>query len=204
MAAYYKNCPSTAPSANAPSAASTSTSAPGHAMSEFDKHHERLLSDDLEEGWASELCHYLNMMQWDIQKDTDIVEWWQVHTVICLYPSSTNPSSVGPCPIISYTCMDCAWCPLISSFVCAMWTVVFRYQADCKWLPIMAGFQTLRRTCDHGICVGTWALQFRCLKCSWNWGGYAQLLGNASWWCWRFRVGKGVGFQQLWAWTVVL
>ena len=91
MAAYYKNCPSTAPivpSANTSSATSTSTLALGHAMSEFNKHRETLLSDDLEEGWASELCRYLNTMQRDVKKDTDIVEWWQVRTVICLYPSS--------------------------------------------------------------------------------------------------------------------
>jgi len=32
-------------------------------MLEFDKHCETLLSDNLEEGWASELGRYLNMMQ---------------------------------------------------------------------------------------------------------------------------------------------
>ena len=66
MAVYYKNCPSSAlivPSANPSSATSTSTSATGHAMSEFDKHHKTLLSDNLEEGWASELCCYLNTME---------------------------------------------------------------------------------------------------------------------------------------------
>jgi hypothetical protein len=78
MAVYYKNHLSTAPIvpfANASSATSTSTSAPGHAMSEFDKHRETLLLDDLEEGWASELCRYLNTMQRDVKKNTDIVEW---------------------------------------------------------------------------------------------------------------------------------
>ena len=43
-------------------------------MSEFDKHRETLLSDDLEEGWASELRRYTGTMQRDVKKDTDIVE----------------------------------------------------------------------------------------------------------------------------------
>jgi hypothetical protein len=47
-------------------------------LSEFDKHRESLLSDDLEEGWASELRRYLGTMQRNVKKDTDIVEWWQV------------------------------------------------------------------------------------------------------------------------------
>ena len=62
MAKYYKTCTKAAPivpSANTSSATSTSAD----AMSEFDKHHETLLSDNLEEGWASELGHYLNTMQ---------------------------------------------------------------------------------------------------------------------------------------------
>lgn len=47
-------------------------------MSEFDKHRETLLSDDMEEGWASELTRYLSTMQWEVTKHTDIIEWWQV------------------------------------------------------------------------------------------------------------------------------
>jgi hypothetical protein len=50
-------------------------------MSEFDKHHISLLTVDVEEGWASELRHYLVTMQRDVRKDTNLVEWWQV---ICL------------------------------------------------------------------------------------------------------------------------
>jgi len=105
-----------APSMNTSSATSTLAA----AMSEFDKHRETLLSDDLEEGWASELDRYLNMMQRDVKKDTDIVEWWQVRTVVCPYPSSANPSSVEPCLIISYARSYCTQRPPISSFICAM------------------------------------------------------------------------------------
>src|SRR5882762_1469915 len=119
MAEYYKNRPTApiVPSVNASSAMS-STSAPSHAMSEFDKHRENLLSDDLEEGWASELCRYSGTMQHDVKKDTNIVEWWQVRTFVCLYPSTANLSSVEPCPVISYTRADCFGCPPIPSFVC--------------------------------------------------------------------------------------
>lgn len=105
MAEYYHSFPSTSPiipAVNAPSA--TSTSSVAHAMSEFDKHHETLLSNDLEEGWASELCYYTSTMQRDVKKDMDIVEWWQVRTVGWLYPSSesANPT-VEPCPVVSHT-----------------------------------------------------------------------------------------------------
>ena len=103
MAEYYNNHPSTAPTVpavNASSATSTST----HVLSEFDKHCEILLLEDLEEGWALELHCYTSMMQWDITKDTDIFEWWQVHTVSWLYLSSANPNSVEPCPTVFYTC----------------------------------------------------------------------------------------------------
>jgi len=121
MAEYYHNRPSTAsivPAVNMSSATSTSLAA--HAMSEFDKHRETLLSDDLEEGWASELRRYISTMQRDVKKDTDIVEWWQVRTVGWLYLSSANPSSVEPCPVVSYTRAYCAQRAPISSFIRAM------------------------------------------------------------------------------------
>lgn len=47
-------------------------------LSEFDKHRKTLLSNDADEGWASELRRYLGTMQHDVMKDTDIVQWWQV------------------------------------------------------------------------------------------------------------------------------
>ncbi len=33
---------------------------------------------DSEEGWASELRHYLRHLPADVMKETDIVEWWQI------------------------------------------------------------------------------------------------------------------------------
>jgi hypothetical protein len=47
-------------------------------LSEFDRLRETLLTDDVEEGWASELRRYLGSMQRDVSKDTDLVVWWQV------------------------------------------------------------------------------------------------------------------------------
>ena len=74
MAKYYENWSTTA-ATNVPT---NQDDAEMHTMSEFDKHHETLLSDDATEGWAPELRRYLGTMQRDVKKDTDIVEWWQV------------------------------------------------------------------------------------------------------------------------------
>ena len=51
-------------------------------MSEYDKLREKLLTDDAEEGWAAELHRYLKTMQRDVTQDTDLVEWWQVSSVL--------------------------------------------------------------------------------------------------------------------------
>ena len=73
MAEYYRNCP-----------ASTTTNIDMEKdtintmeLSDFNKHCQTLLMDDAEEGWASELHHYLGSMQHDIRKDADLIEWWQ-------------------------------------------------------------------------------------------------------------------------------
>ena len=72
MADYYSTRPAVKPTSIAPDSDPTIT------VSEFDKHCESLLSNDVEEGWVPELRHYLETMQRDIKKDADIVEWWQV------------------------------------------------------------------------------------------------------------------------------
>ena len=56
----------------------TENGADAPVLSEFDKLCETLLTADAEEGWASELCHYMSTMQWDVTKHTDLIEWWQV------------------------------------------------------------------------------------------------------------------------------
>ena len=83
MAEYYKNRPSTSTRAiNASGAAvvvaGAATSTETVYISEYDRRREALLSDDLEEGWASELRRYLEVVERDVKKDADLVEWWQV------------------------------------------------------------------------------------------------------------------------------
>ena len=84
MSEYYRTRPSAAPTAKGPESAGNEepTSGAGRTLSEYDKHRETLLSNDTEEGWSSELRCYLSGMQWDVKKDTDIVEWWQVSSCL--------------------------------------------------------------------------------------------------------------------------
>ncbi len=87
MAQYYINHPSIVtpgPLETASVVGGDATSSKSPKMSEFDRHRQTLLSDDAEEGWASELRRYLGTMQWDVKKDTDIVEWWQVRVPLCI------------------------------------------------------------------------------------------------------------------------
>ena len=79
MSKYYNNRPK-----STPAVAVVNDAEEPHAceMSEFDKHRISLLTADVEEGWASELRRYLDTMQWDVKKDTDLVEWWQVRIYV--------------------------------------------------------------------------------------------------------------------------
>jgi hypothetical protein len=77
MAEYYDRRDRSIPPRQA-SRANPTANSDGPTLSEFDKLRETLLTDDLEEGWASELRRYLGSMQRDVTKDTDLVEWWQV------------------------------------------------------------------------------------------------------------------------------
>jgi hypothetical protein len=74
MAQYYNRRPVATPQPATP----TDPMAEVRVLSEFDKLRETLLTDDAEEGWASELRRYLNTMQRNVTKETDLVEWWQV------------------------------------------------------------------------------------------------------------------------------
>jgi hypothetical protein len=76
MAEYYSSRPAVAPTSL------TSDSDPSITLSEFDKHRESLLSNDVEEGWVPELRRYLENIQRDIKKDADIVKWWQVSFIL--------------------------------------------------------------------------------------------------------------------------
>ena len=101
MAQYYRCCPLAIPLAPVENAAPTQEAQ--HTQSEYDKHRETLLYNDLEEGWASELRRYLGTMQQDVKKDTDIVEWWQVSNIYPFNPSSTYPRPLEQRSIISDT-----------------------------------------------------------------------------------------------------
>lgn len=77
MAQYYNQRPVTIPQRANPENP-TAEVREVRVLSEFDKLRETLLTDDAEEGWASELRRYLHTMQRDVTKETDLVEWWQV------------------------------------------------------------------------------------------------------------------------------
>jgi len=79
MAQYYRDRPLACPQqANTRLGDCANAAAKVPVLSEYDKLRETLLTDDAEEGWASELRRYLKSMDRDVTKDTDIVEWWQV------------------------------------------------------------------------------------------------------------------------------
>jgi len=82
MAQYYNTRPSLPVQKKTGNLAGQAAKA--RVLSEFDKHRETLLTTDAEEGWASELRRYLGTMQRDVEKDTDIILWWQVRTRNCL------------------------------------------------------------------------------------------------------------------------
>ena len=74
MAQYYNTHPSVITVPNVTDKGEAAT----EAISEFDKHHETLLSDDAE-GWALELCRYLGTMQQDVKKDTMLIYIQHLH-----------------------------------------------------------------------------------------------------------------------------
>jgi len=83
MFQYYKDRPSTTSlSRTNENLTECATQAP--VLSEFDRLRKSLLTDDAEEGWASELRRYLGRMERDVTKETDLVEWWQVSKFLAL------------------------------------------------------------------------------------------------------------------------
>lgn len=120
MAEYYKNRPSAPDVETENPSAST-----GRVLSEFDKLRETLLNDDAEEGWASELRRYLNTMERDVTKETDLVEWWQV-SILFLSSSRIDLNSVEPCSVIPDARANRARYSPCTSVVCSMRTTVLR------------------------------------------------------------------------------
>ena len=58
MEQYYNNWPSAVTTVNGSSRNSSAS-----VLSKVDKHHETLLADDTDKGWASKLCCYLGTME---------------------------------------------------------------------------------------------------------------------------------------------
>jgi hypothetical protein len=132
MAKYW----STRPSAIAVATGSNSSgnqqmaSKAHRTLSEFDKHRKTLLSNDAEEGWASELRRYLSTMQRDVEKDTDIVEWWQVSNLSCESRHLIN-CSTEPRPTLSDTRTHRTRHPSISGLIRSLRTGVLQYKTSC-------------------------------------------------------------------------
>ena len=105
MDIYYKKRPRAEPSQPPP----TQIDADGERLpvkvlsSEYDLYRQSLLRMDIGEGWSSELRRYLNDRPSDVTKDTDIVEWWQDHSV--LFPTLARIAlDILPCQASSVPC----------------------------------------------------------------------------------------------------
>ena len=72
MCQYYKDRLSASVSQTNKNPTKCTTRAP--VLSEFDKLRESLLTDDVAEGWASELRRYLGRMERDVTKETNLIE----------------------------------------------------------------------------------------------------------------------------------
>jgi len=132
MAQYYSTRP-TAAKTNTPAEDNNHSAEAVSHLSEYDKHHERLLSDDVDKGWASELRQYLGTMQRDVKKDTDIVEWWQVRNKLHMYTHYLLIRfTVESCTPLSDTCTDCPRCSSITGLICALREVVLSHQTNCN------------------------------------------------------------------------
>ena len=83
MEKYWKARPRAPKPTATPSAATSSGNAvAGLMQSEYDRHHQTLLTHEEDEGWQAELRRYLKDVPADVTKDTDIVKWWQV-CILC-------------------------------------------------------------------------------------------------------------------------
>src|SRR5713101_7521735 len=71
--------------------------------SEYDRYRQSLLEADDGEGWSSELRCYLKDRPGNVMKDTNIVDWWQHHTV--LFPTLARIAlDILPCQASSVPC----------------------------------------------------------------------------------------------------
>ena len=152
MHEYYK----IHPTAVATSVASqdTRSSSNDQTVSEYDKHRNTLLTQDTHEGWASELRWYLGTMQWDVTKETDIVQWWQVCYLIAINHFLLIENSVGQFRTLSNTCAHRTWCSSLSGIIHSLWTAILWYKTNCYWPLSITGFENIWRTHNHEVCIG--------------------------------------------------
>jgi hypothetical protein len=79
MADYYRNHPISALNVDEENNGENNAT----ELSYFDKHRRTLLMDNTK-GWASELRRYLDTMQCDVKKDTDLVECIKFLLYLCI------------------------------------------------------------------------------------------------------------------------
>jgi hypothetical protein len=99
MAEYWKTRPSVIQGDNELAQNGKTGLGVTRTLSDYDKYRETLLSNDAEEGWASELRRYLSMMQRDVMRETDVVEWWQASTVVAIQSLFASDSILRITPI---------------------------------------------------------------------------------------------------------
>lgn len=90
MAEYWINRPRvTKPTVNDNPEQSTSSAwlqgESDSLLSEYDRHRQLLILQEVDEEWSSELRRYLKEVPADVTRETDIVKWWSDHAKI--YPT---------------------------------------------------------------------------------------------------------------------
>ena len=66
--------------------------------SSFDQHHKTLIMLKVEEGWQNELRQYLRDHPKNVTRHTDIIKWWQVHSlyyILLWYHPLTTSRTMG-------------------------------------------------------------------------------------------------------------
>jgi hypothetical protein len=85
MADYYQRRPQASADLAAPAVTEEEDLESTSLMSNYDRYRRRHITQEDDEGWASELRRYIKDIHAKVKKDIDIVEWWQVH----LFPHSS-------------------------------------------------------------------------------------------------------------------
>ena len=96
MAKYWANRPQ-APSGTMLNHANDTDSDEDDLDREFARYHQTLVSPaGNAEGWAAELQRYLNDMPTDVNREMDLVEYWQVWSLMILTTKFEHASGQPP------------------------------------------------------------------------------------------------------------